>query len=229
MTVVATSTSISPAAKARITASFSPAGSRPCSTPSRSPASGPSRSIAATSVTASGGRRAGRSSSASSSGSKIAFRPRRVSASSVVADLGADHVGLVALADLLAHPLPGPVQPGRLLGGRHHGGGDRRPAGRQFGQRRGVQVAEDRHRDRARDRRRGHHQHMRRVALGMLGAQRIALLDPEPVLLVDHDQPEIGEVHPLGQQRVGADHDAGLAGGDGQQRLLAGLSRSATR
>ena len=54
-----------------------------------------------------------------------------------------------------------------------------------------------------------------------LGPQRISLLDPEPVLLVDDDQAEVAELHPLLQQRVGADHDAGLAGLGVGERLAA--------
>ena len=45
MTVVATSTSSSPRSNARITVSFSSAGSLPCSSPSRRPASSPSASF----------------------------------------------------------------------------------------------------------------------------------------------------------------------------------------
>ena len=55
-----------------------------------------------------------------------------------------------------------------------------------------------------------------------LGPQRVALLDAEPVLLVDHDQAEVGELDPLVEQRVGADDDAGRAGGDLGQRRAAG-------
>ena len=44
-TVVATRTSVSPVANARIRASFSSGASRPCRTSSRSPASGPVRSV----------------------------------------------------------------------------------------------------------------------------------------------------------------------------------------
>ena len=54
-------------------------------------------------------------------------------------------------------------------------------------------------------------------------AQRVALLDPEAVLLVDHDQPEVGEPDVVLDQRVRADHDAGRAGLRVQQRLPAGL------
>ena len=49
-------------------------------------------------------------------------------------------------------------------------GGDRRAAGGELGKDRGLQVAEDRHGDGARDRGRGHHQDVRRVlALGPEG------------------------------------------------------------
>jgi len=43
-------------------------------------------------------------------------------------------------------------------------------------------------------------------------AQRVTLLDAEPVLLVDDDQSEVGEPDVLLEQRVRADHDAGVAG-----------------
>ena len=55
-TVVATRTSTDPSAKARIAASFSSAGIRPCSMRIRSPASGPPASSAITSTTDRGGR-----------------------------------------------------------------------------------------------------------------------------------------------------------------------------
>ena len=45
-----------------------------------------------------------------------------------------------------------------------------------------------------------------------LAAQRVPLLDAEPVLLVDHHQAEVGELDLLLEQRVGADHDPGVAG-----------------
>ncbi|GMA88783.1 hypothetical protein GCM10025868_40330 [Angustibacter aerolatus] len=47
---------------------------------------------------------------------------------------------------------------------------------------------------------------------GGLGAQRVSLLDAEPVLLVDDHEAEVGELHVLLQQGVRADHDARLAG-----------------
>ena len=53
---------------------------------------------------------------------------------------------------------------------------------------------------------------------GLVG-ERGALLDAEAVLLVDHDQAEVEELDLLLEQRVGADDDAGLAGGQPGQRL----------
>ena len=131
-------------------------------------------------------------------------------------DAGAHDVDLVAALDLLAHPRPDAGDPARTVHQRHDVGLDRRPAGGQLGQRRRLEVAEDGHRDGPRDRRRGHHQHVRRDR-GLAG-QRRPLLDPEPVLLVDHDQAEVREADPVLEQRVGADHDAGLAAGHPAQR-----------
>ena len=106
-------------------------------------------------------------------------------------------------------------EPGLLRGG-HHVRADRRPAGRQLGQRGYLQVAEHGHGDRARDRRGRHHQHVR-AALAGLAAQRVALLHAEPVLLVDHHQAQLGELDLLLEQRVGADDQPGRAGGGVQQ------------
>ena len=94
-------------------------------------------------------------------------------------------------------------------------------AGGQLGQRRDLQVAEYGHRDGTGDRRRGHDQHVRAAVAGLV-AQGVPLLDAEPVLLVDHHQAEVGELHLLLQQRMGADHDPGAAGRGVQQRLAAG-------
>ena len=55
-----------------------------------------------------------------------------------------------------------------------------------------------------------------------LAAERGALLDAEAVLLVDDDQAEVGELHVLLEQGVGADHDAGLAAGRLRERGAAG-------
>ena len=79
----------------------------------------------------------------------------------LAADSRADHVRLPSGLDLLADPMPRPLEEARTLEGGHHMAGDRRTAGRELGQRRDLEVTEDRHRDRPRDRRRGHHQHVR--------------------------------------------------------------------
>src|SRR6185436_7768558 len=47
---------------------------------------------------------------------------------------------------------------------------------------------------------------VRRVAAG-LRLQLASLLDAEPVLLIDHDDAETGELDPLLDQRVGSDDD----------------------
>ena len=114
-----------------------------------------------------------------------------------VADAGADDEGLVAGGDLLADPRPGPVDPAGLLRHRHDGGPDGRAAARELrAALDDLQVAEDGHRDRARDRGGGHDEHVRGHRFGRraaLGPQGVALLHPEAVLLVDHHQPQVGE------------------------------------
>ena len=79
-----------------------------------------------------------------------------------------------------------------------------RPCG-QLGERRDLEVAEDGHRDGARDRRGGHDEHVRAVSSRALARQRLALLDAEAVLLVDDDEPEVEELHLVLEQRVRAD------------------------
>ena len=59
------------------------------------------------------------------------------------------------------------------------------------------------------------------AAAGLL-PQGGPLLDPEAVLLVDHDHAEAVELDPLLDQRVGADHDVDLAVGEpGRARACA--------
>ena len=81
---------------------------------------------------------------------------------------------------LLADLLPRPVEIGRSL----DAGPDRDPAGRRRSQVRHVEVRVEDLAERPRDRRRGHQQDVRRAAAG-LRLERAALLDPEPMLLVD--------------------------------------------
>ena len=128
----------------------------------------------------------------------------------VIVDTRGDHIDLPPGRHFLPDALPRPLQPDRLLGGEHHTGGDGLTAPRQLPQRRRLQVAVDGERNRARDRRRGHHQQMRRDAAFCLGAQLIPLLDAEPVLLVDHHHAELMELDRFLNQRMGADDDARL-------------------
>ena len=85
----------------------------------------------------------------------------------------------------------------------------------------GVEVAVGGERERARDRRRGHVQDVRRHTFDALGVERLALLDPEAVLLVDHAEAEAGELHGRLDQRVGADDQAELAAGEALQCFAA--------
>ena len=135
----------------------------------------------------------------------------------VTGDARAHDVRLVPALDLLAHPCPDALDPLRLLRQGYDARLHRAAAGRELDQRGDLEVTEDRHRHRARDGRRGHHQHVGRHPR-LVGEGR-SLLDPEAVLLVDDHEPEVGELHVLLQERVGADDDAGLTAGRPQHRL----------
>ena len=143
----------------------------------------------------------------------------------------ADHERLPARVELLADALVGP---GALVVGRGDVGDDRAPAGGQLVQARDVEVAVGGERERARDRRRGHVQDVRRAAGRRLAVQLAALVDAEPVLLVHDRDEQAVELHRVLDQRVRADEDLQLAarqlaqqvgaarlrGGAGQQRGL---------
>ena len=204
MTVVATRTSSSPAPKRAITSSLTSGGSRPCSAATRSPASGPSCSSGSRSSTATAGRRPSSPGAAGSSSPPIRGQTTK-----------ACRPGGGGLADAL----PGAVDPLRVVGDGHDVGGDRRPPPRQLGEGRDLEVAVHGHRDGARDGGGRHDEHVRGAALR---AQGVALLDAEAVLLVDDDEPEVGELHALRQQRVGADDDARLPGRRLEQGPAAG-------
>ena len=121
----------------------------------------------------------------------------------------ADDVRLAARGDLLAQTVVGdpPVRRRRP----DHLGGDRRPPRRHLVQLAAVEVAVDEHRRGTRDRRRRHHEHVRR---GAEVAQQRALLDAEAVLLVDDREAELRERRVAVEQRVGADDDVDVAGGE---------------
>ena len=114
-----------------------------------------------------------------------------------------DHVGLAAREQLAPHQVDD-LAPAR---GRQHQRADRRAPGRPLVDDRQVEVAVGRERQRARDGRGGHHQHVHVVALA---AQLVALQHAEAVLLVHHRQAEALEGHLLLDQRVGADRDLRL-------------------
>ena len=78
-------------------------------------------------------------------------------------------------------------------------------AGRQFVDHRYVEIAVERHRQRARNRRRGHHEHIRRDALLH---QLESLHHAEAMLLVDDDEAEFGELDVFLDQRMRADGHA---------------------
>ena len=118
-----------------------------------------------------------------------------------------DHVGLAAEVDLLLEEAVDLLD--LLL--RHVFGDDRLAARRQFIDDADVQVAVDGQRQRARNGRRGHDQHVRVRAFFH---QRLALLHAEAVLLIDDRQTQLLEFDIGFEQRVRADHDLGQPGGD---------------
>ena len=114
-------------------------------------------------------------------------------------DQRADDVGLAAVREMARQPrvrlraavVGDPGGHDRLaVGGRRRDLGDR-------------EVAVDGQRERARDRRRRHVEHVRAAPLG----ERGALLDAEAVLLVDDRDREVAEADLLLDQRVRADGD----------------------
>ena len=126
-------------------------------------------------------------------------------------DGGADPVRLLAAPARAADP-------GRDLGpplGRRHRGLDRGSPRRQLVDDRGVQVGVRGHGEGARNRGGGHDELMRpQCPAFALAAEREPLLDPEPVLLVDDDEPEVRERHPRLEQRMRSHRDRGLPAGD---------------
>ena len=91
---------------------------------------------------------------------------------------------------------------------RNGAGVDRLAAGRLLAQFGHVHVAEVSEHQRARDRRRGEHQHVDRFAFLR---QRQPLMHAEAVLLVDDGESEIVECDLFLEQRVGADQQIDVA------------------
>ncbi len=127
-----------------------------------------------------------------------------------------DHVRLAAFVDLL---LQEAVDLLDVVGGDVFGD-DGLAAGRQFVDHGDVEVAIERHGERARDGGRGHHQH---VGMDALLHQAEPLHDAEAMLLVDDGEAELLELHVLFEQRVRADGHVRQAFGD--QLLELRLSR----
>ena len=101
---------------------------------------------------------------------------------------------------------------------------DRAAAGGQLVEHRDIEIAVVGQGERPRDRRRRHDQDV--DVARALARQRHALVQAEPVLLVDHRQAEIGERHAFLDERVRADHQIERSVGRGLQRSARGLRRS---
>ena len=110
------------------------------------------------------------------------------------------------------------VQPRR----RHHHRLDRLPPRRHFVQLGHFHFAIIGQRQRAWDRRSRHHQQMRR--LRSLVGQHHPLRHAEPMLFIDHRQPQRLILHLLLKYRVGADQYVDAAIGQPHQRRLAHLA-----
>ena len=117
---------------------------------------------------------------------------------------------------------------------RHGAGVDRLAPRRLLVEARDVHVAIGGQQQRARDRRRRHHQELGAASCAF-GLQREALMHAEAMLLVDDRKREIAERDVVLEQRMRADDDVDLARGErGQDRvaraalLAAGEERDAT-
>ena len=107
--------------------------------------------------------------------------------------------------------------------GRHDEGAHRQAVDRRRGDDRQVLHPAQRHVQRARDRRRGHGQH---VDLGAQLLQLLLVRDAEMLLLVDDDEAQVLERDALAEQRVGADDDVDLPVGQALLDLVRLLRRS---
>ena len=117
-----------------------------------------------------------------------------------------DDIGLAAQPDLFADEIP---HFRGSLGGNPPGC-DGRASGRQLIQYAQIQIAVERQGQRARNRRRGHHQHVWLSLIGLLH-QLESLQHAEAVLLVDHDEAQPVELDFLFDERVRADDQLRLA------------------
>ena len=138
-------------------------------------------------------------------------------------DERADHVCLPSLLDLLPHIAideRAAVRP-------PHERADRLPSGRQVPDLRDIEIAVDRQRHRARDRRRRHHEHVGEQRPLLL--ERRALGDAEAMLLICDREPQRGELHRFLDECMGADDDVHLMRRDARDHLLPLLRRQVPR
>jgi len=95
-----------------------------------------------------------------------------------------------------------------FLGEWTHEGAHREPPRRRIVDQRQLPNIHQRHAERPRDRGCGHAEN---VDAGPKVLQRLLLLHPEPLLLVDNHEAELVELDGLTQKRMGADDDIDLA------------------
>ena len=137
-------------------------------------------------------------------------------------DERADPVGLAAFQAGGANPLHHLVAP--RLG--EHDGLDRRATGRQFVNHRHIEIGVGRHRQRAGNRRGGHDELVRLMAVRRAFlAQAQALVHAEAVLLIDHHQCQRGKLDALLKQGVRADDDSGMTQPNALEHGAARLAR----
>ena len=134
----------------------------------------------------------------------------------------ADHVSLLALFIRLADGTVGQIA--ARLG--EHARRNARPRNRSMADDARVQVAVDRERQRARDRRGRHNE---KVGTRALGTQSIALAHTKAVLLVDDDKRQMLKRHVVRKDRVGSKEDVELARFQLRMDLLALGRRRGTR
>lgn len=143
-------------------------------------------------------------------------------------DARAHDVDATPLGDLLCGPRPRALHPRRVrtvgeVGG--HGGAPRGHAAHT----RVVEISEDRHGDRSRNRSRGHNELVNRAPILTRPAQRGSLLDTEAMLLVDDDQRQVRETHALLEESVGSRDDERLCSVHRALNLAAGGWRRRAR
>ncbi len=149
--------------------------------------------------------------------------------------LGGGEVDAFAFLDQRAHPIDAAAFVERALNRldhfgeprqRHGAGIDLLPAGGFFAQLGNVHVAEIGQHQRARDRRRGKHEQVDGFALAR---QREPLMHAEAVLLVDDGERQIAERDIVLEQRMGADDEIDIAGGERRPESPAARCRARGR